>query len=83
MDCRKIVLSPIEVHKLYGLAVGTLANLRWAKRGPKYFKKPGGRGVFYLASDVETWLFSNPVLTVDNYKAGSRSPGSEGGDSHG
>jgi len=68
MESKRLVLKPKEVQEIFGIPEGTLANLRWAKRGPKYFKKPGGRGVFYLWEDLEGWLFSNPVHTLDSVK---------------
>ncbi len=66
---KRIVLKPSEVKAMFGIPEGTLANLRWAKKGPRYFKKPGGRGVFYLLSDVEDWITSNPVETIDSLGA--------------
>lgn len=68
-EIRKIVLKPSEVREMFGIPEGTLANLRWSKRGPRYFKRPGGRGVFYLLADVETWITSQPVQTLDSIEA--------------
>jgi hypothetical protein len=65
-DMKKIAAKPEEISQMFGIPQGTLANLRWAKKGPRYFKRPGGRGVFYLLSDVEEWITSQPVLTVDS-----------------
>lgn len=56
--------TPQEICEIYGLDVGTLANLRTQRRGPKFFKV--GRRVFYFLSDVEAWLRRNPVLTTDS-----------------
>ena len=64
----KIVLRPSEVKEIFGIPEGTLANLRWAKKGPRYFKKPRGRGIFYLLNDVKTWITSNPVDPADRVK---------------
>ena len=55
--------SPREISFMYGVPLGTLANMRYRKEGPKYFKT--GRRVFYFVEDVENWLRQNPVLTVD------------------
>jgi hypothetical protein len=68
-NLKRITLKPSEVREMFGIPEGTLANLRWAKRGPRYFKRPGGRGVCYLRADVEAWLFQNPVLTTESIKA--------------
>lgn len=71
-ELKKVTLRPSEVKDMFGIPEGTLANLRWAKKGPRYFKKPGNgkktacRGVFYLLADVEEWITSRPVQTVDS-----------------
>jgi len=59
-------LSPAQVEKFYGIPAGTLANLRWRKEGPKFFKR--SRKVVYKTADVEAWLFGNPVLTADSIR---------------
>jgi hypothetical protein len=56
--------TPKQVSANYGISVGTLANWRTQKRGPKYFKV-GGK-VLYRTQDVEAFLFSCPVLTIDS-----------------
>lgn len=66
-NLKRIALKPSEVTQIFGIPTGTLANMRWAKKGPRYFKKPGnGRGVFYLLADVEAWITSQPVQTIDS-----------------
>lgn len=55
--------TPQEINEIYGLDVGTLANLRSQKKGPKFFKV--GKRVYYFLTDVETWLRRCPVLTSD------------------
>ena len=64
MDVKRRALSPDEAAAMYGLNVGTLANLRYAKQGPKYFKV--GKKVVYFVEDVEAWIRQNPVLTRDS-----------------
>jgi len=49
---------------LYGLDVRTLANYRYQKRGPQYFKC--GRKVLYRVEHIEEWILRNPVLTIDS-----------------
>lgn len=66
---KKKFIRPPEIKEVYGIPEGTLANLRWAKKGPRYFKRPGGRGVFYLVADVEDWLMSRPIQTLDSGEA--------------
>ncbi|MGD0236949.1 MAG: helix-turn-helix domain-containing protein [Syntrophorhabdales bacterium] len=56
-------LRPCEVAEVYGVSLGTLANLRSRRLGPKFFKQ--GKSVFYRVEDFESWLMRNPVLTRD------------------
>lgn len=50
-------------------SVGTLANWRNQKRGPKYFIVNGGK-IVYRPSDIESYLFAHPVLTIDCNEVG-------------
>jgi hypothetical protein len=77
----KIALKPQEVSDIFGIPPGTLANLRWKKQGPRYFKRPAGRGVFYLLADVQDWLLSHPVQTL--HTAGNQQDNILKGDPHG
>ena len=65
-ELKRVTLKPVEVSAVFGIPEGTLANLRWSKKGPRYFKQAGGRGVFYLFADVEAWITSQPVQTLDS-----------------
>jgi len=60
---KKKAISPAELESIYSIPVGTLANLRTFKRGPRYFKI--GAKVLYFVEDVEAWIRQNPVLTRD------------------
>ncbi|MDO9566726.1 MAG: helix-turn-helix domain-containing protein [Candidatus Desulfaltia sp.] len=53
-----------QISEIYGIPVGTLANLRYQKRGPKYYRV--SRKVLYAISDVEDWIMRNPVLTSES-----------------
>ena len=59
------MLSPVEVEQVFGIPRGSLANMRWAKRGPRYFKV-GIRRVLYRLVDVKEWVESSPVQTIDS-----------------
>lgn len=59
------ILTPQDVSNYYKTPVGTLANWRWRRVGPKYLKC--GRKVFYDKKDVDSFFHSNPVLTIDQY----------------
>ncbi len=67
-EVKKKAITPAELEAIYGIPRGSSANMRWAKRGPKYFKA-GPRRVIYMVEDVEEWLSRNPVLTTDSLKA--------------
>ena len=47
-------------------SVGTLRNMRSARRGPRFLKVGGGRAVRYRKSDLDAWLNAQPVLTRDS-----------------
>ena len=59
---RKAVTAE-EAAEIYSLNAGTLANMRAAKKGPRYVKQ--GRKILYFVSDLEAWLRSGTVLTGD------------------
>lgn len=58
-------ITPKEAAEIYGISVGTLANLRCFGQGCKFYKV-GERKVLYLVSDFEEWIKRNPVLTLDS-----------------
>jgi hypothetical protein len=68
-EVQKKAITPVELEAIYGIPRGSSANMRWAKKGPRYFKRPGGRGVLYLVADVEAWITSRPVQTLDSIDA--------------
>ena len=65
----RITATPAEVEQIFGIPRGSLANLRWAKRGPKYYKA-GSRRVLYRLQDVREWIESSPVQTLDSRPKG-------------
>lgn len=64
MEKRTTFLTPQEVSNLAKVPLGSLANLRSQRRGPKFFRV-SGRRVRYRLDDVLAWLQGTPVLTVD------------------
>ena len=60
-----VAQTPQQVAANYGVSVGTLANWRSAKKGPKFYKVGNGK-ILYRTADVEGFLFSCPVLTQDS-----------------
>ena len=68
----KEFLTPREVSRIFGIAEQTLANLRWLRLGPPYFK-PSRRKVLYRRSDVEKWIEQFKIRTF-NF------PGADGAD---
>ena len=63
MEKRRMV-GPDDAETLYSVPKGTLANWRWAKKGPKYYKV--NHKVLYRLEDLEDFFTANPVLTVDS-----------------
>jgi len=70
----KLALTSEDVVRLYpelATCVGTLANWRSQRRGPKYYKisgrvaQSGGR-VIYKPEDIEAFLFKNPVIPIND-----------------
>ncbi len=62
---QKKTFTPREVAYAYGISEGTLANWRWKRIGPKFYKA-GLRKVFYFQNDLEIWARQNPVQTIDS-----------------
>jgi hypothetical protein len=60
----KRMVGPDEAESLYSVPKGTLANWRWAKKGPRFYKV--GQKVLYKLEDLEDFFTANPVLTVDS-----------------
>jgi hypothetical protein len=58
-------VSPKKLSEIYDIDVGTLANWRHKRVGPKFYKC-GARKVLYFIHDVEQWAKSNPILTRDS-----------------
>ena len=65
------ILSPKDVIEEYPVLTrseGTLANWRNQKRGPRFFRV--SRKIVYRTSDIEAFIFKNPVLTIDSIDNG-------------
>lgn len=66
MQTHRKACSPEMISELYSIPVGSLANMRSKRKGPKFYKLSGGRKVLYYLEDVEKWIKQNPVLTIDS-----------------
>ena len=64
MELNKKMLTPKQASEIYGLNLGTLANMRYRKEGPKFYKV--GRKVLYDVSELEAYLKKDKVLTIDS-----------------
>ncbi|MCX5806970.1 MAG: helix-turn-helix domain-containing protein [Proteobacteria bacterium] len=64
MHKNKQAITAEQAAEVYGLSKGTLANMRFAKKGPKFYKV--GRKILYKVTDLEAWLYQNPVQTLDS-----------------
>ena len=60
----KIAMTPQEAEKSYGIPAGTLANWRYRRVGPKYYRI--SRKIYYAVKDFDEWFRRNPVLTSDS-----------------
>ncbi|MBW2543952.1 MAG: hypothetical protein JRD43_00490 [Deltaproteobacteria bacterium] len=60
----RVAMAPKEIEDAYGIPAGTLANWRYRKVGPKYYRV--SRKVFYLVRDFDEWFRQEPVLTLDS-----------------
>lgn len=65
MQNKKLAVTAAEAAEIYGLSKGSLANLRWAKKGPRFYKQ--SRKIFYKVADLENWLFANPTMTLNSH----------------
>lgn len=61
----KMAYSPKEAAGAIGTTPGVMANWRYQKIGPKYYRH--NRKIFYLNEDLLAWLKMNPVMTKDSY----------------
>ncbi len=64
-ELKRKAITPLELEAIYGIPRGSAANMRWQKKGPKYYKA-GPRRILYMVEDVENWLAQHPVLTLDS-----------------
>jgi hypothetical protein len=70
MNRNCLALSPKDALTLYPVlgCLGTLANMQSQKRGIPFYKV--GKKVLYRPTDIENYLFSNPVQTIDSVESG-------------
>jgi len=66
LEMKKVSVTPEQAAKLYGLNVGSLANMRCRRQGPRFFRV--GKKVLYKVEDLERWLFDEPVMTIDQHQ---------------
>jgi hypothetical protein len=64
-NTEKRMLTAREVAERYSIDVGTLANWRSQKRGPRYYVV-GRKKILYLISETDSFFLSHPVRTVDS-----------------
>lgn len=61
----KKFLPTNEAAQRIGIPVGTLNNMAWKKIGPKFYKVGNRR--LYDIDDLDAFIKSNPVLTIDQH----------------
>jgi hypothetical protein len=64
VETQKVAITPQEAEEIYGIPAGTLANWRYRKMGPKYYRI--SRKIYYAVKDFDVWFYRNPVLTADS-----------------
>lgn len=64
-DIQKIAFSTEEAASAIGTTAGVMANWRYQKIGPKYYRH--NRKIFYLHEDLIAWLKMNPIMTRDSH----------------
>lgn len=60
-----------------GLTKGTLANMRSLGSGPKFYKREGGKSIWYFKRDLDAWLLeggSGASTAQARVRAGARLP---------
>jgi predicted DNA-binding transcriptional regulator AlpA len=55
-------MTPAAVSELTGISLGALAQMRYDRKGPRYFK-PTPRSVLYRRSDIVAWVEAGERLT--------------------
>lgn len=55
-------MTPAAVSELTGISLGGLAQMRYDRKGPRYFK-PTKRSVLYRRSDIVAWVEAGERLT--------------------
>ena len=63
------MLDAKRVSEVYSICEGTLGQWRSLRKGPKFYKVPGGRKVLYDIKDLETFFHESPVQTSVSVKA--------------
>jgi hypothetical protein len=57
-------MTPAMVHDLTGISIGALAQMRYDRKGPRFFK-PTPRTVLYRRSDVVAWVEGSAQVTKE------------------
>ena len=64
------MLDAKRVSEVYSICEGTLGQWRSLRKGPKFYKVPGGRKVLYAIEDLEAFFHGSPVLTSESMQNG-------------
>lgn len=63
MDNHSVYITPAEAAELIGIARGSLANWRLARRGPPYYVV--GSRIRYRLDEIHQWMQVGRVTTDD------------------
>jgi excisionase family DNA binding protein len=64
MLSRKNVLTVRELSAYTGLSTSAIYKLTFERQIPHF--KPGGKLIFFRRTDIDAWLLTNPIETVDD-----------------
>lgn len=53
--------SEQDLFRMTGIPPRGWQKLRWGRKGPPYFKRPGSNRVYYRLSDVRSWMETQKV----------------------
>jgi len=64
-NIKKKFISTTEAAQRIGIPEGSLNNMAWKKTGPRFYKV--GKRRLYDVDDLDAFVKSNPVLTIDQH----------------
>jgi|GEM_PF-5822414 len=60
-DVEAIGGSERDLWRRYGIPPRGWQKLRWARKGPPYYRRPGSTRIYYIFAEVDTWIRSQKI----------------------